>query len=94
MASTDGKKQFKTEKDGETSLKINETLPYKEIAIKDKYKITYISCLIIGMGSLLPYTCLLSSRFVGYYNYIFNHYHECSLSFVEINKIYMLIIIK
>ena len=59
--------QTETETEGNesnrtTQLTINETLPpYKEISIRDKYHITYITCLIVGLGSLLPYTCLLSS---------------------------------
>lgn len=53
--------KLETQKDGETTLTINETLPFKDITVRDKYHITYITCVMIGLASLLPYTCLLSS---------------------------------
>lgn len=28
---------------------------------KDKYFLTYVTCIMVGIGSLMPYTCLLSS---------------------------------
>jgi len=31
------------------------------IIVKDKYHITYWTCLLVGIGSLLPYSCIISS---------------------------------
>ncbi len=44
-----------------TIVAINDTLPFKNICIVDKCYITYFTCLLLGIGSLLPYTTLVSA---------------------------------
>ena len=54
--------ETKTKEGPNTTISMDEdgNLPLKDICVTDKYYITYLTCLVVGAGSLLPYTGLLS----------------------------------